>query len=535
MASTRLLLEGSNIEDLLERVRAEYGPGVRIVEANRLRTGGVGGFFAREKFAVTIEIDDADVMPEAATSEREISGPSIAEQIAAGQENSETAAKDVDLTALPTAAAAASSTGTTSSSPSASTFAPNPFAAGSSSPAAFSAISAAPIPAMSMARSVTQPGTLLELAEAIDAAEASEAHITMSTAGMSDTPREPLPESQSDAAPAGPMLPPGHAPLSTDGTDFAALLAGLAKTTRAANGLAPEPAAALAPIVPIGPADVPSANLPAPVPPASHLVDEAVEQYLSGAAGHEATDPYTEAGRRKRTAATAHVGVEGAGNPLVRRLLALGLPRELAQQLSGVGVTTLKESLVRVLEDRPVRQATNLQAGEVLVIVGPGAAAYDVACEVSRRLRLDPADVLLAAPSDLGVRIDPEALISGPVDARRRSARLRRSAVPTVVAVDAPCDGESHEWARAIADGLDARVTWALVDATSKPADLLDHLAGLGPLDGLVVRGTAASRDPASVLQPALELSLPTVLVDGHSGDAEAWAALLIDRISELP
>jgi len=59
-------------------------------------------------------------------------------------------------------------------------------------------------------------------------------------------------------------------------------------------------------------------------------------------------------------------------------------------------------------------------------------------------------------------------------------------------------------------------------------------LGALGRLDGLVVRGTAASRDPASVLQPALDLALPTVLVDGRPGDAEAWAALLIARIGEL-
>ncbi|HEX5534776.1 MAG TPA: hypothetical protein VFX33_13630 [Actinomycetales bacterium] len=57
----RLLLEGPAIEPLLARVTAEHGPGARIVKAERIRTGGVAGFFAREHFEVTIEVDDRDV------------------------------------------------------------------------------------------------------------------------------------------------------------------------------------------------------------------------------------------------------------------------------------------------------------------------------------------------------------------------------------------------------------------------------------------------------------------------------------------
>lgn len=47
--------EGPSIEAVLEDARAAAGPGVRIVEANRLRKGGIGGFFAKERFEVAIE------------------------------------------------------------------------------------------------------------------------------------------------------------------------------------------------------------------------------------------------------------------------------------------------------------------------------------------------------------------------------------------------------------------------------------------------------------------------------------------------
>ena len=46
------------LEELLERVRTEVGPDARIVAANRVRKGGVGGFFAKQAFEVLVEADD---------------------------------------------------------------------------------------------------------------------------------------------------------------------------------------------------------------------------------------------------------------------------------------------------------------------------------------------------------------------------------------------------------------------------------------------------------------------------------------------
>ena len=56
--STRLLLEGDDLEHLLTRVRAEYGPDATVVRAERVRTGGIAGFFARERFELTIEVPE---------------------------------------------------------------------------------------------------------------------------------------------------------------------------------------------------------------------------------------------------------------------------------------------------------------------------------------------------------------------------------------------------------------------------------------------------------------------------------------------
>jgi hypothetical protein len=57
--ASQLRFEGGELEELLERVRTEVGPEARIVAANRIRQGGIAGFFAREGFEVVVDADGA--------------------------------------------------------------------------------------------------------------------------------------------------------------------------------------------------------------------------------------------------------------------------------------------------------------------------------------------------------------------------------------------------------------------------------------------------------------------------------------------
>jgi hypothetical protein len=52
------LLEGPEIEPLLEQIREEYGPSARIVSADKVRNGGLGGFFTRQHYEVAVEVAD---------------------------------------------------------------------------------------------------------------------------------------------------------------------------------------------------------------------------------------------------------------------------------------------------------------------------------------------------------------------------------------------------------------------------------------------------------------------------------------------
>jgi len=54
----RLLLEGSDIDELLLRVQAEHGPQATIVHAEQKLVGGIAGFFARRRYELSVQVDD---------------------------------------------------------------------------------------------------------------------------------------------------------------------------------------------------------------------------------------------------------------------------------------------------------------------------------------------------------------------------------------------------------------------------------------------------------------------------------------------
>lgn len=49
--------EADTLEAALARVTQECGPGARIMQAEKVRTGGFAGFFARERYEVIVEVD----------------------------------------------------------------------------------------------------------------------------------------------------------------------------------------------------------------------------------------------------------------------------------------------------------------------------------------------------------------------------------------------------------------------------------------------------------------------------------------------
>lgn len=72
--------EGPDLEALLEQVRSELGSGTTILSANKVRSGGIAGFFARERYEVIVEHDGLAVPAVAAADDpnRSVRPPDIA-------------------------------------------------------------------------------------------------------------------------------------------------------------------------------------------------------------------------------------------------------------------------------------------------------------------------------------------------------------------------------------------------------------------------------------------------------------------------
>ncbi len=51
--------EGPDVQLLLDRIRTELGPGAKIDGAEKIRVGGVMGFFAKEHYRVVVEVPEA--------------------------------------------------------------------------------------------------------------------------------------------------------------------------------------------------------------------------------------------------------------------------------------------------------------------------------------------------------------------------------------------------------------------------------------------------------------------------------------------
>jgi hypothetical protein len=424
-----VLLEGPAIEPLLAQVRQEYGPSARIISADKIRTGGVGGFFTRQRYELSIEIDDDAVAPAGAPE-------------------------------------------------------------------------APPAPA----EPVEPIDALLALVEA--------SQDELATAA----PAKAAPAPAATAAPA-PVKPPRAGLVSTTNPGFAEILAGLQGGLAGTAGTAN------------------SANTAGTAgngwnggngqDPADGIEADGIE--ADGVEADGATAPPPAAARRAGNLVRAYrpenaTATTGETRPRAADLAALGVPERLARR--GTDADPYRAALQALANLAPPPAAPD-RPGDVLVVAGELAHALPIARQVAADLRLDPAAILLAGPSTAGTGVHPSRRISGPSDAERKARRLHRDDVPHVVVLDVPFVAEDNGWARDVCDALGASAVWAVVDATRKTADTARHLRAIGDVDALAVHGARVTADPAS----PLGLSQPVALLEGRPATAQAWAALLAERL----
>jgi hypothetical protein len=437
---TQLQLEGADLESLLTRVKTELGHSARIVRAEKVRTGGIAGFFAKQRFEISVEVGDEPTQAPAAAPAPAPAPPASLLELAdriSDTENAELSVRErVEATTVPVAA------------PSGRTFAA--VLAGFDSTTGISPTSIPPVPTTAPVPAAPQV-----------------------TSSPTVPPVRPQPVF-SDAA----------ASVSTEGSGFAALLANLDATAGAGD----DKAVAVAPtqaapqfLEPVASAPAVVLPIPAARTPESPVVAAPVFAAPVALPVHQ---PF---GR-----APGHHTLSG-------QLVRLGLPAHLLPYDTEAPVYP---TLLKSLRALPKAPAPANRAGAVLAVVGPQQQALETARMLARELELPLASSVVLATARRVPTDVPERQVLRDIDqaeARRAAWRRRRSL--TIVAIDAPMTAAGAVQARAYLAALEPTATWGAVEATRKPYDVGAFARAVGGFEALAISAVDETSDPAAVLE----------------------------------
>ncbi|WP_239117464.1 hypothetical protein [Paractinoplanes ferrugineus] len=494
----------------MAQVRDEYGSGVRIISADKVRSGGVGGFFAKQHYELSVEVPDpnedrTDMAKRTTTGETGHTLERLLER-AESQDRLDEPARPAARNVTPAAFGQVRPGETTFSRP------PRP--------------AAVPRPAeddnfgADEGRGAAHSDTNAAFAELM--------------AGLSQTGHAPQPDEERH-----PPRPKATSPLRGEDTPTVRPFRPAA-TTEAAVNHPPKPT------MPV--ASAPPAPVPEPVHVAQHAAPTVTQPSLAerigglGASEVEIDETPIEAIEEPVTPApsvaeafglkpiapstpVAPVAPVADSDPVIRNLMSVGMPAEMANQITGADTYA---GVLSVLAARPSAPGIPDGPGEILVLAGDINLGVPIARHLLDQIGVPENHLLLAAPSVAGTGLHSSRLIPNRDAAESRVDKLHNAEQAWVVVLDSPVGGTDPLWVNEMCDAIGATAVWAIVDATRKTADTARHLRTLGEVEALVVHGVELTQDPASVLG----LDLPIYSLDGKPATPHAWAAMLCARIA---
>jgi hypothetical protein len=516
-----VLLEGPAIEPLLAQVRDEYGSSVRIISADKVRTGGFGGFFAKQHYELSVEVPDPDERNEPQQQQRKPTGegpPETLEQLLARAESRDRIARDEE----PAAAERRAGRDAGFEDVRAGVARAGPGGAGPGG----AGLSGAGLSGAGLggAGSADPGSAFAEMLAGLDRADAP----------PRPAPRPPAAGAGRPDRPDSPTVRPFRPPQATGtpvngGTDtgvrpgptvpsLAELMGGLGVTegpafpasaaaSRAAQSPAPPRTAAAA----YGLAPT------SPVPPGNTLAETLTPAGLSVPTGPGVT---------ATTTAQPPAMLRPSPDDLVQHnLMTVGMPPMMAAQV--VGGDTYP-GVLSLLAARPAAPGVPNAPGEVLVLCGELDQAVPIGKQLCEQSGIDQAHLLLGAATASGTGLHSSRVLGEPAAAAAKAERLHNADHAWIVLVEAKVGHTDPIWINDMCEAVGATAVWAVVDATRKTADTARHLRTLGEVEALVVHSVEITADPATVLG----LDLPIVSLDGKPATPHAWAAMLCARIA---
>jgi hypothetical protein len=497
-----LLLEGDDLEALLERARSEGGPDSRIVRAEKVRHGGVLGFFAKERFEVALEVPQrgVDLRPSSRSA----------------------AARHTDLTSTdPAGTVLAATKGKPTMSEATADRAP-----------AVDRLTRRLAAAAGDPQVAAEEG-ILGLTDRADAAELAGTRTTGDSSEVLDLALRSLLDRESASSPVKP---------STMRPEFTTLLDQL-RTTAGTPTPPAAPAPAPAPATRPAPAAA-AVRVPAqpPAPAAGSATSPVSATSAASAAYRGAAGTPAPAARVAPVAPVAPV-VPLQPRPLLERQTLGRGSADRTPADRGATIRDRREDL-QLAEDRRALRDLGVPAAWTRAL-RPGDRFTSVLRMLDRMpdVDIDPATrvVAVVGPSS-SVRLEAHRtaldLANGPVPrpvvvvparaGAERGAALTeaRHLGDVVVAIEA--DGD-YGIPRAVESlqTIEAGAVIAVVSAADPIERSQAMLDALGQVDALAVEGTASSDEPAAVLQ----LGLPVVRLEGIPVDRFTWTAVLCAQL----
>jgi hypothetical protein len=439
-----LQLDGPNLEELLARAMTEAGPCGRVASADRVRRGGIGGFFAREHFEVTIEIEDVV----------EVLVPSEPAGATAPQSTATASARSWSDLAEGTEDVLELSSG----------HAPVADAAATSGDNDAGALAAAVVPAVRpLGSEAREPSTQKASFAALLSAIARDT-LTAET--------EVEPDSVvSDAADAD---PPVTATVSL-----------------------PLPAVVSEP-----------SSVPRAVGVWINAIASATEEPVVGgdlvalaeAAPRRATALLDTASLVGPGLASLGLPAGLLPDPSVLDCLEGLRSSEDAQTYVQVALTT-------ALQQLPEAPMAPERAGAVMVIAGELDRALEFGGHLADRAGIDLDTIVVASQARHRRGIAARQLIATPEEACDLAARCRRASHPTVVVMHAPVSAAPDRWAARLLTALAPEAVWGVAASTHKAEDLAAWAGGLGGLDALAMEDVSATTSPAQALAAGIPIA----------------------------
>lgn len=497
----------------------EVGPAARIVGANRVRKGGLGGFFAREHIEVEVEVDGPAGAP---------SGDDAGPRRTRGGRR---ASAEPRADAREAAAAAQREN--------------DDFQA---------AARVDPMAALIEEMAGSGPSSVLDLAERVNREQSR-------FALKDDDPRvEPVGRSRAGRAGGRPAAvteavevtgrtraakPGDHRPPVEDDSDgFAAVLARIAREAGLAPGVdddrlvgrpLPQPELVRHSGAILNELDGGREIVPAVAGQRAPISDQRVGDYRRA---DERTADERTADERPRTAdhrAEDRLPSPAPTLPTPQRQLGeigvalhqLGLPLPACQSvMPAADRESLQREVAEVLRAcLPALPPTPQAPTSVIAVVGPRGQVMATARALAAEMGGSAEDVALATTRKVW-RPNEQVIPSAEIALEhRRSWRWRNQ--PSVVAVESDVRPAGASWALGVLRALEPTLCWGVVSAAHKPEDLAAWSQSLGGLDVIALVDLDSTTTPAA----ALAAPVPVGRLEDEPATPEQWAKILCERL----